>query len=169
MEPNSHNSSIEKLAHKLKCRWPAIEKSLRSTEAKRKNLSSLLNQDIKVNAEEWNEDWSIVAFGSIARNEWTAGSDLDWTLLVDGMASSGHFGMTQDIARRIEKAKYKGPGPAGVFGNMAFSHDIIHRIGGENDTNRNTTQRILLLLESTVIGGRADAHDRVIRGILALS
>jgi hypothetical protein len=35
---------------------------------------------------------------------------------------------------------------------MAFSHDIIHQIGGQNDTNKNTTQRILLLLESAAMG-----------------
>ncbi len=42
---------------------------------------------------------------------------------------------------------------------MAFSHDIIHQIGGQDDTNKNTTQRILLLLESCAIGQRTDAFD----------
>jgi hypothetical protein len=166
MQPSSQSPAIEKLGHRLKRRWPTIEKSLRSTDLQRRKISSLLNQILGMDSEDWTEDWSIVAFGSIARNEWTTGSDLDWTLLIDGMARTGHFGMTQDIAHRLQLAKFKRPGPTGVFGNMAFSHDIIHRIGGENDTNRNTTQRILLLLESTVIGGRAAAHERVIRGIL---
>jgi hypothetical protein len=49
---------------------------------------------------------------------------------------------------------------------MAFSHDIIHQIGGQNDTNKNTTQRILLLLESLPIGKRTDAYERVIRGVI---
>ncbi len=31
---------------------------------------------------------------------------------------------------------------------MDLGHDIIHQIGGQYDTNKNTTQRILLLLES---------------------
>jgi len=30
------------------------------------------------------EDTSIVVSGSLARDEYTAGSDIDWTLLVDG-------------------------------------------------------------------------------------
>ena len=34
---------------------------------------------------------------------------------------------------------------------MAFSHEIVHHIGGQADTNRNTTQRILLLLEATAL------------------
>jgi len=31
---------------------------------------------------------------------------------------------------------------------MAFSHDLVHHIGGQADTNSNTTQRILMLLEA---------------------
>jgi hypothetical protein len=50
---------------------------------------------------------------------------------------------------------------------MAFSHDIIHQIGGQNDTNRNTTQRILLLLESAPIGRSNQAHERIIRGVIS--
>lgn len=58
------------------------------------------------------------------------------------------------------------PGPTGTFGNMAFSHEIVHQIGGQSDTNKNTTQRILLLLESTPIGERREAYDRVIRAVI---
>jgi hypothetical protein len=47
----------------------------------------------------------------------------------------------------------------------AFSHQIIHQIGGPDDTNRNTTQRILLLLESLAIGDD-DAHNRVLTATL---
>jgi hypothetical protein len=49
---------------------------------------------------------------------------------------------------------------------MAFSHDIIHQIGGESDTNKNTTRRVLLLLESAPIGKRTEAYERVIRGVI---
>ena len=48
---------------------------------------------------------------------------------------------------------------------MVFSHGLIHEIGGEDDTNRNTTRRLLLLLESRVVG-RDDAYRRVVRNIL---
>ena len=64
------------------------------------------------------------------------------------------------------EAKFRPPSPTGTFGNMAFSHDIIHQNGGQNDTNKNTTQRILLLLESCAIGKRTDAYDRVILGVI---
>ena len=105
------------------------------------------------------EDTSLVVFGSLARGEWTSASDLDWTYLIDGQANSDHLVIAQKIRRVFEEIKHnRAPSQAGTFGKMAFSHDIIHQIGGQNDTNKNTTQRILLLLESTTIGKNSQAH-----------
>ena len=42
---------------------------------------------------------------------------------------------------------------------------LIHEIGGEDDTNRNLTERMLLFLESVPVN-RDDAYNRVITGIL---
>ena len=117
------------------------------------------------------EDTSLVVFGSLARGEWTSGSDLDWTYLIDGGANSDHLLIAQRIQKLLEeneenKTNFRPPSPSGTFGNMAFSHDIIHQIGGQNDTNKNTTQRILLLLESCAIGKRTDAYECVIRGVI---
>lgn len=112
------------------------------------------------------EDTSLVVFGSLARGEWTSKSDLDWTYLIDGEANSDHLKISQKIQRIFKDEEYEAPGTTGTFGNMAFSHDIIHQIGGQYDTNKNTTQRILLLLESCPIGKRAEAHERVIRAVI---
>lgn len=59
----------------------------------------------------------------------------------------------------------KKTGAEGTFSAMVFSHDLIHEIGGEDDSNRNTTRRLLLLLESTMVG-REEAYQRVVRNIL---
>ena len=112
------------------------------------------------------EDTSLVVFGSLARGEWTSKSDLDWTYLIDGEANSDHLKISQEIQKIFKEEGYEEPGTTGTFGNMAFSHDIIHQIGGQYDTNRNTTQRILLLLESYPIGRRTEAYERVIRGVI---
>jgi predicted nucleotidyltransferase len=113
------------------------------------------------------EDTSVVVFGSLARGESTSRSDLDWTYLVDGQANSDHLRIAQEIQKAIsEHPEFRPPGQTGTFGNMAFSHDLIHQIGGQHDTNKNTTQRILLLLESATIGKNIQAHDRVIRGVI---
>jgi len=130
----------------------------------RASLDELLSKEIAAYA---SEDTSLVVFGSLARGEWTAGSDLDWTYLIDRQANSDHLRISQKIQEVLEEAHYLPPGGTGIFGNMAFSHDIIHQIGGQSDTNRNTTQRILLLLESHPIGGRTQAHERVLRAVIS--
>jgi predicted nucleotidyltransferase len=114
------------------------------------------------------EDSSVVTFGSLARGEWTSKSDLDWTYLIDGQANSDHLRIAQEIHGAIKSRQdiFREPGQTGTFGNMAFSHEIIHQIGGQNDTNKNTTQRVLLLLESCAIGKNVQAYERVIRGVI---
>lgn len=122
-------------------------------------------------------DTDVVVFGSLARREWRSGSDVDWTLLIDGQAMPEHRLEAQKIAAALRKTKFRGvslpePGSSGIFGNLAFSHDIIHHIGGQPDSNKNTTQRILLLLESARIRSTANsemigAYERVINNVLA--
>ena len=83
-------------------------------------------------------DSTFVMFGSLARNEVTPGSDLDWTLLIDGECDTRHLEVTQAISALVTKDN-KGPGATALFGTMAFSHELVHLIGGEADTNRTTT------------------------------
>src|ERR1035438_7985990 len=131
----------------------------------RHELDALLSSEV---GKYTSEDTSLIVFGSLARGEWTSGSDLDWTYLIDGEANPDHLVIVQKIQKVLKKdeKKFRPPGQTGTFGNMAFSHDIIHQIGGQNDTNKNTTQRILLLLESIAIGKRTDAYERVIKGVI---
>jgi hypothetical protein len=107
-------------------------------------------------------------FGSLARGEFTEGSDLDWTILIDGRADSDHLELVHTLKRRLRSAEFGDPGPTGVFGGLVFSHELIHAIGGEEDTNRNMTRRLLLLLESKSIDARGSkqAYERVVSGIL---
>jgi hypothetical protein len=112
-------------------------------------------------------DRSFVVFGSLARNEYTrpGKSDVDWTLLVDGLADSQDIDLVHGL-RRLVEVEHKTPNKTGPFGNLVFSHGLIHQIGGGDDTNANTTQRLLLLLESEALYGRA-VRSRVIRNILS--
>jgi hypothetical protein len=151
---------IAEIARRAGARWPAIEKSLQASRERRDQLERLLT-DLRADS----SDLSVVALGSLGRNEWTSGSDLDWTLLVDGQANSDHLLVAQSIRNALEEAGFKRPGQTGIFGNMAFSHELVHNIGGQDDTNRNTTQRILLLLESTTLGPNTEAYRRVIAAI----
>jgi predicted nucleotidyltransferase len=110
-------------------------------------------------------DVSVVLFGSLARDEFTEGSDIDWTALIDGEADPQHLELARRIRSVVSSIWQKEPGPEGIFGNLAFSHEIVHQIGGEDDSNSNTTKRILLLLESKPVG-RRDAYDRVLNHTL---
>ena len=86
--------------------------------------------------------------------------------MVDGQADPEHLGIAQEVAGRLTKAKFPAPGASGIFGNMTFSHDLVQKIGGREDTNENTTRRILLLQESMAIG-KPDAYERVLRLIIS--
>jgi len=136
-------------------KWPAINqartkaiKTGQKLEATLKDLSST--------------DASIVVFGSLARREWTSKSDVDWTLLIDGQADPQHLEVALDVAGRLTKSNFQAPGTTGIFGNMTFSHDLVQKIGGREDTNENTTRRVLLLQESVAFG-KPDAYERVLR------
>ena len=116
------------------------------------------------------DDVDVVVFGSLARREWTSGSDVDWTMLIDGQANPEHRVTSRKIAEAIRESGLPAPGAEGIFGNMAFSHEIVHHIGGQADTNRNTTQLVLLLLEATALRDPTDElagpYARMVRQIL---
>ena len=107
-------------------------------------------------------------FGSLARGEFTLGSDPDWTILIDGRADSRDLKIVHSLNPKLKAAGFKVPGPTEVFGGLVFSHDLIHAIGGDEDTNKNMTRRFLLLLESASISASESkqVHDRIVNGIL---
>ncbi len=151
-------TAIDTLAAKVGGEWTHIHDAAQASVRERGRLAELT-------APFTSEDASFVAFGSLARGEFTAGSDLDWTLLVDGRAALEHREAVRKLSQALTEASVREPGPSGVFGNLAFSHPILHQIGGQDDSNRNTTQRILLLLESEALGDVA-AHGRLVDLIL---
>lgn len=111
-------------------------------------------------------DRSLVVFGSLARRESTLDSDLDWSLLLDGSSSPEDLEIAHQITAALEHLDLRLPGQEGTFATLVSSHDLINYIGGEDDTNANTTRRILLLLESMPIIGRDDAYGRVVNNLL---
>jgi predicted nucleotidyltransferase len=111
------------------------------------------------------DNTAMVVFGSFARGELTSGSDMDWSLLIDGPADPEHFLLGQEIRRKLVNANLPEPGTTETFGTLASSHELIHHIGGTRDTNQNMTRRILLLLESRAINNEI-VHERVLRGVL---
>ena len=151
-------SSLLVLQRALGSRWVNLVSAKELATAKRAELKAAL-------AGKDSSETSVVVFGSLARDEFTEGSDIDWTLLIDGYADPQHLNLAREIREIVKRHSEKEPGPEATFGSMAWSHPLVHLIGGEDDTNRNTTQRILLLLESAPLG-RREAYDRVCKDIL---
>jgi predicted nucleotidyltransferase len=141
-QPESFLSALEQ---QIGTTWPHLEEARDRAVAKRAALKQAL-------AGKDSDDTSIVVFGSRARDEFTDGSDIDWTLLIDGHADPQHLNGAREIRAIVQLHSVKEPGPEATFGSMAWSHSLVHLIGGEDDTNRNTTQRILMLLESAALG-----------------
>lgn len=160
---------VSALTANARQRWPNIFEA----RAHARVVSELLLAKLRKYT---SNDVDIVAYGSLARQEWTNGSDVDWTFLIDGQASTQHRVIAREVAEVLANTTYmetslKPPGGEGIFGNLSFSHDIVHHIGGQADTNRNTTQRILLLLEAVAIRSPdeddlAGPFGRIVRQIL---
>jgi len=151
-------TKVEQLEKKLVADWSHLRRARKAAWTKRTELREALSGLDS-------EDTSVVVSGSLARDEFTSGSDIDWTLLIDGSADPRHHDLFREIEMKVRPLATKATGVEGTFGSMVFSHDLIHEIGGEDDTNRNTTRRLLLLLESRAVG-REDAYLRVVRSIL---
>ena len=154
---NAENA-IDRLAQRHARGWPAILACRAAAKARQRQVADLLDASSLVPS-----DCEFVAFGSLARLETTQGSDLDWTLLVDGPADPHHRTAAHEIVRALREAGIKAPGSTGTFGDLSFSHDLIHQIGGQADTNLNTTRRVLLLLESIALGPGARGSEQGVR------
>ncbi|MEM9656890.1 MAG: nucleotidyltransferase domain-containing protein [Planctomycetota bacterium] len=152
-------SSFEKLKSEICQEWHAITRANTSAAQHSATLRNMIH------VERPPANTSIVAFGSLARGEWTSASDVDWTLLIDGPSDMRHFEVTQCVERILKDNGYVEPGPTGTFGSMSSSHELVHHIGGIEDSNQNLTRRMLLLLESMALSD-AITRDRVVRSIL---
>jgi predicted nucleotidyltransferase len=162
-ESTASQLSIDVLAQTFHKTWPNIRSAQKKAIAKREQIKNVLDS---TGIKYLSYDFSLVVFGSLARDEWTDKSDLDWGLLVDSQAHPEHLPVALQIAELFARHKLgEKPGRTGIFGNLIFSHELVHQIGGENDPNSNITRRLLLLLESQAIGS-PDAYNRVIRAIL---
>jgi predicted nucleotidyltransferase len=146
------------LSRRLGVQWPNIEADRERSNQKLDQLKALL-------VELDSEDTSIIILGSLSRKEFTPDSDIDWYLLVDGIADPNHHALLLDAEKKIKDFAGNDVGREKTFATIVSSHDLIHNIGGEDDTNRNLTRRMLLLLESTSVTGSI-AHERVVKNIL---
>src|ERR1035438_474949 len=109
---------VQGLSENLGRSWPTLiaarQSAIEVRELLRKSLGHFSSGDI-----------DVIVFGSLARQEWTSGSDVDWTLLVDGQATPDHRVLARDLGVAIKATVYrkKGlvlPGTEGIFCNMRW-------------------------------------------------
>ena len=160
--------TVSKFANEIGADWPGYELAKQGTVKAEQALRGALQPD--GGDRRLNPDASLVLFGSFARSEMLEGSDFDWSLLIDGVVDNSHADQAKSIGAAID-AKLKSPGSSGTFGNLVFSHELVHRIGGGADSNANLTRRMLMLLESRPFSlSGADSSsgvwDNVLKNIL---
>lgn len=76
----SDRDDINELARANDRTWAALQQGKQEATKERSRIEQLVQRDIPA-------DCSFLVFGSLARDEYTNGSDIDWALLIDGAAS----------------------------------------------------------------------------------
>jgi predicted nucleotidyltransferase len=94
---SNSGTTTDQLESHLGSLWPAIRKARGDTNAKRNHLDDLFRvRNVP--------DTCLVVFGSVARQEVTSSSDLDWILLIDGQSIPEH----KEQERTIEIIRIRG-------------------------------------------------------------
>lgn len=122
-------------------------------------------------------DAVIVAFGSLARRELTAASDVDFYVIT----SQPEFNSGQPVPPEFTRslcteaaeaafgaaavASLNEPGTSQMFGVYVQEHDLFQDIGLDPDHNLHMTRRVLLLAESVCLHNQA-GYDRVLGKVL---
>jgi predicted nucleotidyltransferase len=122
-----NSQPLTKLAE-VEARLGADWMSIRAARAARNQRRVELE---KAFAAQGSSDTSLVVFGSVAREEVTSGSDLDWILLIDGQSVPEHKKQERAIERTLVDGHFIKPGSSGVFGKMVGSHDLVHNMGAK--------------------------------------
>jgi hypothetical protein len=151
---------LSRLADAAGVRFEHLEAAARYTAGEIREQSKALN------ASDLPDHMSIVVFGSWARDELTEGSDDDWAVIVarDFEAGDTEVDRAERIARRHLGDEGKEPGKQAVFGVPFSVNALVENVGLDEDTNKNLTRRMLLLLESRELAGEihADSRGRVL-------
>lgn len=85
--------------------------------------------------------------GSLARREYTSGSDVDlFFLVVDGDLAKAKEAQDR-FRQKLQEIGVKMPALGGVFEEPLAADEMLNTIGGNDDTNTYITRRMLFLLE----------------------
>jgi len=91
------------LSRRIGVQWPNIEAARTFSRETLDILKCAL-------ADSDSDDTSVVVLGSLGREEFTSGSDIDWNLLVDGIADPNHHALFLDAQKKIKEVATKSVG-----------------------------------------------------------
>jgi predicted nucleotidyltransferase len=111
----------------------------------------------------------ILVLGSVAREEGTAASDLDYVVVMHALLEDPASGVREVVEAmeelRRDRLDLGDPGQTGLFGRLIAAQDLVERIGLQDDSNENHTRRILLLTESRPLLS-SDLYHRLLRAVI---
>ncbi|MCY3727512.1 MAG: nucleotidyltransferase domain-containing protein [Nitrospira sp.] len=87
----------------------------------------------------------LVCCGSYARGEASEQSDIDYVMVSDDTETAPD--LNERVRSEIRSIVPNSPSEGGAFGATVNRSEILANIGGDDDSNKNITRRILLLLE----------------------
>lgn len=90
-------------------------------------------------------DKIVLTCGSYARREASEQSDVDFFVISE--TENDDLELKKTIAAKIKEVVPYEPSQDGAFGEEVGGRQLLENIGGENDSNKNITRRILFLLE----------------------
>lgn len=111
----------------------------------------------------------VVVLGSVARDEATGTSDLDYLVITHGLLEDPPRGVRTIISAveelRADLLDLQQPGRTGLFGRLVAAQDLVEHIGLQEDSNENHTRRILLLTESQSLFS-TERHEQLLRAVV---
>jgi hypothetical protein len=158
----SIETAFDELRAQLGVELPALVNA-RATTLRRIGVRQALLRDL----DGVDPDTAIVLMGSWGRREVTSGSDDDFVVLVHGEPREAVHPTVPEVSELFARDPegFEPPGPQNVFADVVFSSDLVRKIGLDEDTNRNLTRRMLLVLESVALTN-GQRHAAVRRDIL---
>ncbi|HMK79993.1 MAG TPA: nucleotidyltransferase domain-containing protein [Xanthobacteraceae bacterium] len=87
----------------------------------------------------------VVTCGSYARREASAESDIDFFIIANGHPAVAPW--LEEVRAAISEIVPVEPAEGGAFSSLEARDDMLHNIGGDNDSNHKITRRMLFLLE----------------------
>lgn len=104
--------------------------------------------------------------GSVARREYTSGSDVDHFFLSTGEKIDTVESDENNFRTELEKRELKMPSAGGVFEGALPTKSLLSNIGGDDDKNKTLTRRMLFLLEGEWIFNK-NAFEKLREDLIA--